>query len=647
MNSNRLHQVLAATGLVTPLLVIANVIVYLFEGAAGASWLDVAPETQVAWGGNLAVLTFTGEPWRLLTSMFLHAGLLHVAMNMYMLALIGVRAEHRFGRLGMLALYLCGGLLASCASALWLGHHAFHVNILGWSSISFVVSLGASGAIMATCGALLAAMALDHASGNADLLEPGFGKALAQVVAINLAMGLIVKDVDQAAHIGGVVAGLIVGSARMPVALTAQALRLAAAVLVTAACVWGALRGQDDEEMRDLRSQYDQMASEQREAADAEALKAARVQGRERDRVLPAPVAADDARGRVIEFGASGQSFVLSSDETKAYVVDHAKNQIDVIDLATASVERRIDGPAVAAERLTTGYCHTLYCGGPAAADIAVLEDKRLALVTSMHENAVDFIDLAAGRIVRTLPVGQAPDVITLAPDRKRAYVYNAGDHTVAVIDIDAGTVLARLPFPSDTRPDFAGQLTMWFDADGSRLYVHDATTNQRVVIDTAKLAIDDSNFLPAQVYELALPRGRSDDLFGLASSGIYRMDRDGTKIREMLDFCNGFGGDSLAVVATGRQTGRFAFASTHNAPENDLIVSIVNLDSLVTIGRYPVAGMVTKLQFSADGKKLYVLTVNGKFIGRRTGRAHVRGGGGMNLPAAPELPAAAGAAAA
>jgi len=186
-------------------LLLANLIVYVWMGASGVSWTEPDPEQLVSWGANLAPFTLGGDSWRLFSSMFVHGGAMHLLLNMYMLLLIGPLAQKRFGGVGFLAVYLATGLVADLVSAWWYGTHPV-TNLFMQSSIRLVASVGASGALMGLAGALCVAGLSDADMGGSQ------GKALAQVVLLNLGMGFIVSGVDQACHVGGLLAGLPLGA---------------------------------------------------------------------------------------------------------------------------------------------------------------------------------------------------------------------------------------------------------------------------------------------------------------------------------------------------------------------------------------------------------------------------------------------------
>lgn len=177
---------------VTPLLINVNIVVFILMIATGANVFLPDNESLLRWGANFKPLTLAGQPWRLLTSCFVHIGVLHLLMNMYALVYIGMMLEPRLGKLRFTAAYFLTGIVASTAS-LW------------WHDLT--VSAGASGAIFGMYGVFLAML-------TTNLIEKSARKAFLTSIGIfvvyNLMNGL--KDgIDNAAHIGGLVSGIIVG----------------------------------------------------------------------------------------------------------------------------------------------------------------------------------------------------------------------------------------------------------------------------------------------------------------------------------------------------------------------------------------------------------------------------------------------------
>jgi rhomboid protease GluP len=218
-------------------LIALNVGVWLVQVLTGAAPLHPSSALLLRWGADMPALTLSGDGWRLVTSMFLHAGLAHLAMNMLTLAYTGQRTQDEFGTARMLLIYLAGGVLASCASTYWAGIHPLNPA----AAHPFAVSVGASGAIMALFGALLAAalqgLPFQGEPAPARMLDKG----LLQVVVLNVVMGFLVPGIDQAAHLGGLTGGFVIGtllSIGWRHAGTAITLaRLAAIALLLVACL--------------------------------------------------------------------------------------------------------------------------------------------------------------------------------------------------------------------------------------------------------------------------------------------------------------------------------------------------------------------------------------------------------------------------
>jgi len=180
---------------VTRFLVGLNLTVFVAMAVAGVSALDPSGEALLPWGANFGPRTLSGEPWRLLTSTFLHFGVIHLAMNMWCLWALGTLAEPLLGGGAFLLLYLLSGLGGSVLSML------VH---------PMVISAGASGAVFGVAGALIPLLWL---RGDGPKLS-GPGNALGSVigfVAYNLVYSLTRPNVDMAGHIGGLVVGLVLG----------------------------------------------------------------------------------------------------------------------------------------------------------------------------------------------------------------------------------------------------------------------------------------------------------------------------------------------------------------------------------------------------------------------------------------------------
>jgi rhomboid protease GluP len=207
-------------------LIAANVAMFALELGSSTSLGHPGTDTMIALGANFGPLTLNGEPWRLVSAMFLHFGVIHIGMNMVCLYQVRI-VERMLGRAEFLALYFAAGLLGGLASTVT---HAESV------------SAGASGAVFGMFGAFTAVMVVRRAR-----LDPVAWKrtmqSLGTFFAINLVFGLSQREIDMSAHVAGLVAGFVGAFAlektRRPAAR--PGLRALSVIVVGAATAFGGL----------------------------------------------------------------------------------------------------------------------------------------------------------------------------------------------------------------------------------------------------------------------------------------------------------------------------------------------------------------------------------------------------------------------
>jgi membrane associated rhomboid family serine protease len=140
------------------------------------------------FGNAPAAIAINNEYYRLVTSMFLHASILHILFNMYILYVFGPTLERLLGHVRFATLYLLAGLGGSVASF--------------WFSLPIGVSVGASGAIFGLMGAMVVV---------GSKMKINITQVVA-LIAINLVLGFAIPNVDWRAHIGGLITGAAVAA---------------------------------------------------------------------------------------------------------------------------------------------------------------------------------------------------------------------------------------------------------------------------------------------------------------------------------------------------------------------------------------------------------------------------------------------------
>lgn len=180
---------------VTPVLIALNVIVFALLAFAGAGIVTADPNVNIRFGSNLGLFTWDGEPWRLLTSAFMHFGIVHLAFNMVALHYGGRLTERLYGGARFLVLYLLSALAGSVVSGWWDPTRN---------------AVGASGAVFGVFGALLVFFAMRRGDVPARLFTSA-GKGALLLCGYSLLVGANDPKIDNAAHIGGLLAGALAG----------------------------------------------------------------------------------------------------------------------------------------------------------------------------------------------------------------------------------------------------------------------------------------------------------------------------------------------------------------------------------------------------------------------------------------------------
>src|SRR5579864_6854882 len=178
-------------------LVVLNCAVFLAMVLRGVSWLHPDSEQLVKWGACYGPLTLQHQWWRLLTATFVHIGIVHLALNMWCLWELGKLAESLFDKWSFLLVYLMSGIAGEITSVA--------IRPRG-------ISAGASGAIFGLTGALIAALWIGKLPVPREQMKDTLRSVLL-FAGYNLVYGQIKTNIDNAAHVGGLVSGFLTGAA--------------------------------------------------------------------------------------------------------------------------------------------------------------------------------------------------------------------------------------------------------------------------------------------------------------------------------------------------------------------------------------------------------------------------------------------------
>lgn len=180
---------------ITPTLVAVNSLVFLAMAITQRRLYGFDLQQLANWGANYGSLTAGGQWWRLLTAECLHLSAVHLLVNMWAFWSVGRLTERLYGTWVFLGLYVAAAALASLSTIAWNPVH---------------ISVGASGAIFGVFGAFLAFLVHRRTHVPAAVFRAHWFSTLAFVL-FNLITGALQTGIDNAAHVGGLLAGFVLG----------------------------------------------------------------------------------------------------------------------------------------------------------------------------------------------------------------------------------------------------------------------------------------------------------------------------------------------------------------------------------------------------------------------------------------------------
>lgn len=209
----------------THILLAINIAVYVMMVLSGVSPLMPSPEALLHWGAsNAGSVLVDDQWWRIVTAMFVHGGILHLALNMWCLWNLGMLAEPLMGTFGVIAAYVLTGAAGNLLSTLrnWI-HLSDYLPQVAIASDAFPSGVGASGAVFGIAGALIILLKSDRLPVPPDELKK-IRKSVIYFAAVNLILGLGINfgasrtgvEIDNFAHIGGCSAGLLMALPMVP-----------------------------------------------------------------------------------------------------------------------------------------------------------------------------------------------------------------------------------------------------------------------------------------------------------------------------------------------------------------------------------------------------------------------------------------------
>ncbi|MCH4170580.1 MAG: rhomboid family intramembrane serine protease [Lactobacillus sp.] len=228
MDFKRTWQRLDSTAFVTWLLLGAAIIMFFVEVLSGGSQNIAVLEH---YGAGVNGLIAQGQWWRLITPMFLHIGVMHIAVNGVMIYYVGTQLERVFGHLRYFVIYMGSGIIGNLFSFAFGSDNS--------------ISAGASTALFGLFGAfIMLGLTFQH-----NPFIQTMAKQFGVLVVINLVFDMFATNIDIWGHIGGFIGGVLVAFAlSVPrrfgqTSRLAQALAVIVVLLVSVGLYWAGLNG--------------------------------------------------------------------------------------------------------------------------------------------------------------------------------------------------------------------------------------------------------------------------------------------------------------------------------------------------------------------------------------------------------------------
>ena len=172
-------------------IILLNIVIFLVEIIKAKNLIDIDIYTLAEMGAKVNVFINNGEYYRLLTAAFLHGGIIHIFFNMSALNIIGKEVETVYGGKKFLIIYFLSALGG---------------NIFSYLFKPTSISVGASGAIFGLLGAMLVFGIKER-----QKIGKEYAKNILETIGLNVIIGITIPNIDNFAHMGGLVIGFIMG----------------------------------------------------------------------------------------------------------------------------------------------------------------------------------------------------------------------------------------------------------------------------------------------------------------------------------------------------------------------------------------------------------------------------------------------------
>ena len=488
-------------GALTYILILFQVALFAFLCWQYGTKLEISPYYLIKYGGSLTQFVFTGEEWRLVTNIFLHGDIKHLVFNMAILLDVGLILERQISRKHYFLYFLVFGMSGALLSLVARGFDYIYL------ADTFMVSVGASGTIL---GFLVLAIILRMNNDPKALMRTYDQNDTNQTEQIrlwlmllfNLFYGFFVSEVDNYAHFGGVLAGIIVGITYLFLNMKLIPSMLLALIVMIIPSLVAKKLGIDR-----MRNEFNIIFAELKHHQIYIENELNRKKALEEDsKLIPIPSATIDPE-------LITQIDGMTLDKNQIYFALNDKNALMEFDWASKKYINTV--PALAIKMPSSQICQYNFCAELGMTGAVEYNEKQM-FVANYIQNSISLVEKTTGNILWSIEVGRFPRYLLLTEDKSRLIVFSALTGIASTIELASRKVIQMEFFHQDKYQQPGSQNIYliknnkfyFFDFQISKLMEFDFTSpsmkKKQIHLDfydIKAIDVDDENYLWMVVY--------------------------------------------------------------------------------------------------------------------------------------------------
>lgn len=233
------------------------------------------------------------------------------------------------------------------------------------------------------------------------------------------------------------------------------------------------------------------------------------------------------------------------------------------------------------------------------------------ALVPSLYKGKIAVIDMETGKVIKKIAVGSGPHGIIISADNSRAYVSNVNSNTVSIVDLVKYEVIGKITLQERDYKSRSNHVSpMWLSENDTKLYYYNPESMDFDVYDVENGKLVESEGSSGFIYQVKTHPLDNNIKYILKMDLLYSVVDGLFEPKQVWQLCSPIVADAMDLYSDGK--GLNLLATVHRREPDFYHVKLADLDSLLTLGAYPVPGEPVQVSITKDGKRLFVLGKTG-----------------------------------